>query len=178
MPRKRVIKETSFQSWDDVNEALRKVYEKQSFVDHTIAKYNEAEAKRRKALDDKLNPVRKEVEELEENMRLFCEDRRHEFGKKKSKSLTNGVVSFRTGTPKLKTLKGFTWKAVLQLIKNSVFKEDYIRVKESVDKEAIIRDGLAGQIDADAVETMGVEIIQEETFGYEVNESIKEEQAA
>ncbi len=39
------------------------------------------------------------------------------FGKKKSVEGAHGTFGFRTGTPKLKLLKGFTWGAVTNLLK-------------------------------------------------------------
>ena len=37
------------------------------------------------------------------------------FAKKKSQDNSHGTFGFRTGTPKLKTRRGFTWAAVLEL---------------------------------------------------------------
>ena len=39
------------------------------------------------------------------------------FIKKKSLDSLHGTIGFRTGTPKLKTLKGFTWNTVTNLLK-------------------------------------------------------------
>lgn len=167
MARKKVIKEITLKSWDDVNEVLRKIAEKQSFIEAKVSKYNEAEAKRRKALDGLVNPVKADIGDMEEDLRLFCEDNRDEFKKKKSKELANGVVGFRVGTPKAKTLKGFTWKAVLEVLKRSVFKEDYIRLKEDVDKQQMIMDFSTQKIDSEALASVGVQVVQDETFGYE-----------
>ena len=178
MARKRITRETSLRSWDDVNEALRQIAEKQSAVDSILGRYNEAEARRRKAVDEKVNPLKADIERLEDQMHWFCEDSRQDFGNKKSRELANGMVSFRTGTPKLKTLKGFTWNAVLELLKRSVFKEKYIRVKESVDKEKILLDYASKEITPDVVETMGVVVAQDETFGYEAYVAAKDKDAA
>ena len=168
MARKKIIPQSSFTSWEDVNEALRQIAEKQSVEEGVLAKNNEAEARRRKAVDEKINPLKAEIEKLEENMRLFCEENREDFGNKKSKELNNGVVNFRTGTPKAKTIKGFTWKAVIEVIKRSDFVKRYIRIKEDVNKEAIIQDHTTGEIDNETLKTLGVKVVQEETFGYEV----------
>ena len=165
--RRKVILKSNLQSWDEVNESLRRIAEKQSYLDAVISKYNEAEARRRKALDEKVNPIKKEIADMELDLNLYCEEHKEEFGKKKSKELSNGIVGFRLGMPKLKTLKGFTWKAVLELIKRSVFKDDYIRTKEEVAKDKIIQDALTKQIDEDVLDTMGVQVMQDEAFYYE-----------
>ena len=47
-----------------------------------------------------------------EVMQTFATENRDElFSKKKSMETAHGVLGFRTGTPKLKTRKGFTWAA-------------------------------------------------------------------
>jgi phage host-nuclease inhibitor protein Gam len=167
MARKQVIQKSTLNSWEEVNESLRQIAEKKSYVDGVIARYNEAEAKRRKEIDEKVNPVQSEIGDLENNMRLFCEEHRDEFGKRKSRELINGLVSFRTGTPKARTLKGYTWQVVIDLLKKSPFKNLYLRIKEDADKEAIIRDFSNGSIDNLRLNEFGIEITQEETFGYE-----------
>lgn len=165
--REKVILKSNLRSWEEVNEILRAIAEKQSYVEAMVNKYNEAEARRRKALDEKINPIKKEIADMELDLSLYCEEHKDEFGKKKSKELSNGIVGFRLGMPKLKTLKGFTWKAVLELIKRSVFKDDYIRIKEEVAKDKIIQDALTNQLDQEVLDTMGVQVVQEETFYYE-----------
>jgi len=169
MARKRILRKSSFKSWDDVNEALRKIAELQSGVDAAVAAYNEEEASKRKMLDEFCNPRRGQIKDLEDDMSLFAESHREEFGKKKSKELANGSVGFRVGMPQAKTLRGFTWKSVLQLIKNSRFNSKYMRIREAVDKEQIIQDKQTGEITEDALRKLGMEVVQLETFGYEIN---------
>lgn len=50
----------------------------------------------------------------------------------------HGVLGFRTGTPKLKTRKGFTWAAVLELLKE--FNPAYVRTSEEVAKDKLLAD--------------------------------------
>ncbi|MCL2291203.1 MAG: host-nuclease inhibitor Gam family protein [Bacteroidetes bacterium] len=60
------------------------------------------------------------------------------FTKKKSLETTHGVLGFRTGTPKLKTRKGFTWAAVTELLKE--FLPDYVRITEEPAKDMLLSD--------------------------------------
>jgi len=97
------------------------------------------------------------------------------FTKKKSLEMAHGVIGFRTGTPKLKTLKGFTWASVLTLVKE--FLPGYVRVSEEVAKDRLLADRdlesvpvLHGDTD-DVTEPMraamshcGIQVVQEETF--------------
>lgn len=168
MARTKVIVSSKLSSWEDVNEALRRIAEAKSAVEARTSAYNEEEARKREELDQYCNPLRTEISDLEEEMKLFCEEHRDEFAKKKSRELANGSVGFRTGTPKLKTLKGFTWSSVLELVKRSVFREQYLRTKEEVNKEQVIIDFAAKTVDNDALGHVGIEVTQDETFGYEV----------
>jgi len=168
MARTKVIVSSTLKSYDDVNESLREIAERKSAVEAATGKYNEDEAARRKVLDEFCNPHRDRIELLEEEMKLFCESHREDFTKKKSMELPNGTVGFRTGTPKAKTLRGWTWQAVLDTIKRSTFAERWLRTKEEVDKEQIIRDYTTKEVDDDALKQVGCEIVQDETFGYEV----------
>lgn len=60
------------------------------------------------------------------------------FSKKKSLDMAHGVIGFRTGTPKLKTLKGFTWASALTLVKK--FMPGYVRTSEEIAKDKLLAD--------------------------------------
>jgi phage host-nuclease inhibitor protein Gam len=95
------------------------------------------------------------------------------FVKKKSVEMTHGVIGFRTGTPKLKTLKGFTWASALQLVKK--FLPGYVRQTEEVAKDKLLADRELEEVpfgDAvktqksmkDAMDECGLQVVQDETF--------------
>src|SRR5699024_10517676 len=73
-----------------------------------------------------------------EDMHAFAEGNRDVFGKRKSLEMAHGVIGFRTGTPKLKTLKGFTWASATNLIRE--FLPDYLKVKETPAKDRLLAD--------------------------------------
>ena len=93
------------------------------------------------------------------------------FAKKKSLDMAHGVIGFRTGTPKLKTLKGFTWASALQLVKE--FLPGYVRKTEEVAKDKLladrdmdvrVKDG-AGEVKLSQEMTRcGIQVVQDETF--------------
>lgn len=60
------------------------------------------------------------------------------FTKKKSLDMAHGTIGFRTGTPKLKTLKGFTWASALTLVKK--FMPGYVRTSEEIAKDKLLAD--------------------------------------
>jgi phage host-nuclease inhibitor protein Gam len=83
------------------------------------------------------------------------------FAKKKSLESVHGVIGFRTGTPKLKTLKGFTWGAVTNLLRE--FLPSYIRTTEEPAKDKLLADRDAEDVAA-LFPKVGICVTQDETF--------------
>lgn len=142
-------------------------------------------AQLREKYQDKLSGLQEEKEKSFETLQAYALENQDElFHKKKSLEMVHGTIGFRTGTPKLKTLKGFTWASALQLVKE--FLPNYIRVSEEIAK-----DRLLSERDIDVImpgnplgpgvplrEVMpkcGISVVQEESFFVEPK---KEEGAA
>ena len=98
------------------------------------------------------------------------------FSKKKSLDMAHGTIGFRTGTPKLKTLKGFTWASALELVK-AFLPSSYIRQTEEIAKDKLLADRdmedvkvtEAGLVEKEvtmkeAMAKCGIQVVQEETF--------------
>lgn len=83
------------------------------------------------------------------------------FTKKKSLEMVHGVIGFRTGTPKLKTMKGFTWASALTLVKE--FMGDFIRTTEEIAKDKLLADRDVDGM-AEKMEKCGIYVAQDETF--------------
>lgn len=83
------------------------------------------------------------------------------FTKKKSLDMVHGVIGFRTGTPKLKTMKGFTWASALTLVKE--FMGDFIRTTEEIAKDKLLADREVEGM-AEKMERCGIYVAQDETF--------------
>ena len=83
------------------------------------------------------------------------------FSKKKSLEMAHGTIGFRTGTPKLKTLKGFTWASALQLVKE--FLPTCIRTTEEIAKDKMLTDRDEEGM-TDKMAKCGIQVVQEETF--------------
>ena len=83
------------------------------------------------------------------------------FAKKKSMESVHGTIGFRTGTPKLKTLKGFTWGAVTNLLKE--FLPAYVRTSEEPAKDKLLSDRDNEEISA-VFSKVGISVTQDETF--------------
>lgn len=89
------------------------------------------------------------------------ENREELFSKKKSLDTTHGTIGFRTGTPKLKTLKGFTWNAVVNMLKE--FLPGYVRTSEEANKEKLLADRESEEVVA-LFPKVGITVVQDETF--------------
>lgn len=111
---------------------------------------------------DRLAELEQQKTEAFEVMQVYATEHKDElFTKRKSMETTHGTLGFRTGQPKLKTKKGFTWAAVLELLKK--FGKDYIRTAEEVAKDKL----LANRDDDECQQLMmdcGILVVQDETF--------------
>ena len=99
------------------------------------------------------------------------------FTKKKSLEMAHGVIGFRTSTPKLKTLKGFTWASALQLAKKFL-PFTYIRQTEEIAKDKLLADRDLKEVAVydtptcdprvvtmlEAMAACGIQVVQEEAF--------------
>lgn len=83
------------------------------------------------------------------------------FAKRKSLESAHGTFGFRTGTPKLKNLRGFTWAAVTNLVKELL--PGYIRTSEELAKDRLLADRALPEV-AEMFPKIGVQVVQEETF--------------
>ncbi len=106
------------------------------------------------------------------------------FAKKKSLEMAHGTIGFRTGTPKLKTLKGFTWASALELVKRIL--PGYVRSVDEIAKDKLLadRDSEAVVVStpveeavpmADALAGCGLQVVQDETFYVEPKKEIQEQ---
>ena len=96
-------------------------------------------AKIREKKADELTRLDAEREKAFDTLQAYAVENQAElFTKKKSLEMAHGTIGFRTGTPKLKTLKGFTWASALQLVKE--FLPGYVRQTEEIAKDKLLAD--------------------------------------
>lgn len=99
-----------------------------------------------------------------EVIETYCKENQAElFSKKKSMETAHGVVGFRTGTHKLVTLRGYTWNAVLALVKEIA--PAYVRTKEELNKELLLAQR---EEQAELLPRLGVKVEQDEAFFIEL----------
>ena len=95
--------------------------------------------------------------------------------RKKSLESAHGVFGFRTGTPKLKNLKGFTWAAVTNICKELL--PQYIRTTDELAKDKLLADRDNPEV-AEYFPKIGVQVVQEETFYVEPKKENDAQQSA
>lgn len=111
---------------------------------------------------EELAELQKKKDDSVEVLQVFAtENKESLFSKTKSYKSAHGIFGFRTGTPKLKQLKGFTKESVLTLVKTLL--PDYIRKTEEVAKDKLLADR-SGDGMEENLKKCGLSIVQDETF--------------
>lgn len=119
-------------------------------------------AKYREKYAEKIATLSEERDQAFDTLQAFATENQAElFTKKKSLDMAHGVIGFRTGTPKLKTLKGFTWASALQLVKE--FLPDYVRQTWDIAKDKLLADRDTEEMLA-RMAKCGIQVAQEESF--------------
>ena len=151
----------------DVMEAAFAEY---ATADAKLAKINAgmdvAITKIREKYADEIAKLSEAKDKAFEIVQAFATENKEDlFSKKKSMEGSHGVFGFRTGTPKLKTLKGFTWGACLNLLKE--FMPQYVRVSEEPAKDKLLADREIEET-ASQFAKCGISVVQDETFFIEL----------
>ncbi len=159
----------ALKSWGDVDEVLRTIGAIDLLVQESEARMNAAimKAKEQAKADTEFSLEQKK--NLELAVKQYGEAHREDLGAKKSIALNFGTVSFRKST-RIVTIANL--KRVLELLKARHL-AGFIRVKESVDKEAM------AELDDQTLKSVGCRRKTEDTFGYEIDfEKIRKGEAA
>lgn len=144
--------------------------------ERSMAEYAAAEAREKSIkakMEAEMNKVRaKYAEQLEDlaaakevhfNVveQYACEHRAELFADKKKVEGMYGTIGFRTGSPKLKLLAGFSWPDVTERCRE--FLPDYIKTSYDLAKSKLLADRSKEEV-ASQFEKVGVQVVQEETF--------------
>jgi phage host-nuclease inhibitor protein Gam len=161
MAREKKVVHTAVSS-----EQMEQAFGEYAVADAKLAKVNatidvQMTAIREKYADDigRLNEVKDKAFDVMQAFALAHKDEL--FAKKKSMESVHGTIGFRTGTPKLKLLKGFTWGAVTNLLKE--FLPAYVRTTDEPAKDKLLADRDCGET-ASLFGKCGISVTQDETF--------------
>lgn len=123
---------------EQAQEASKTVAEKTNELEKIEAKMNEELNNVKSKYSDEITEIHEELEETKGMLEVYAREQRSSWGDKKSYELLHCILSFRTGNPKVSKQKQFTWDAVLELMKKNKSFKPFIRVKEEINKEAIL----------------------------------------
>jgi phage host-nuclease inhibitor protein Gam len=156
MARKR-LPGTQFTTWDEVDNALRRIGELDRSLGMIEASVNEAVDAIKAQSKEEAAPLSAEKAGLEAAMKEFCEANRSDFAKVKTREMTFGSVGFRLSSRIVIKRVADT----LQALKDFGLTH-CIRVKEEADKEAM------KTLDSETLVNVGAALKTENAFGYEV----------
>lgn len=150
---------------EDVEAAVRELCLASVRLDERLALLNLELAAARERHEADLSALTQTVDEQTDLVRAWADAHPEEFATRKSLVMVHGTLGYRTGTPALKPVKGVTWDRVLALLKMNL--PHYIRIKEDVDREAILAD--RETLGAENLKTLGLRVEQQERFFVEPN---------
>jgi phage host-nuclease inhibitor protein Gam len=143
-----------------------------AFLVGTIAKLTNHKILRTAEMDAEIALIREQYQadldytaqsigDMTKAVQKWAEANPDEFAKKKSIDFEGGAIGFRTGTPKVATIKGWTFKSVLGalLLRKS---RPWVRNTPEIDKDAILAAHAKGK--AGDLALLGMKVIQDETF--------------
>lgn len=127
-----------------------------------------------KAVRDKYEPELTKIDtDLEEPVNVletYAKEQRKSWAAK-SMELLNVIIGFRTNPPSVAKKKGITWDAVVGLLKGNKALKDFVKVKEDVDKAAILKEQSNAKV-IKLLNLVGVSIEQEEQFFVDVKKEV------
>ena len=155
---------STLKSWAEVDSTLKSIAVIKSKVMQQEGELNDELLKAQQKHQPHIDKLNAELIGLERDVQLYCNENKEEFITQRSRELNYGVVGYRLGSGALKTLKGITWEAAKSLVKQSKkFREKFLRVKEELDKNAILSSGMKKE----ELAKIGVYVHQEDAFYYE-----------
>lgn len=156
-------KKTAPKTRDEMEDLVREICELEIRADEIKVRMDEEVLRVRTRHQDDLTSLKGEIDEKLKLAEDWALANQNEFASRKSIVMIHGTVLYRTGTPKLKTLRGVTWAKVLERLR-AAFPE-YVRTEPEIAKDSIIAD--RDRLGPETLNRMGVEITQDETFAVE-----------
>lgn len=125
----------------------------------------------RAAHQERIDKLQTKLLEKTGSLKDWADNNPQLWTRRKSLDLTHGTLGYRTGNPKAKPLKGWTWDRVKEKV--ALIARNYLRTSEEVNKEGLIAD--RELLGPDKLRELGVQIVQDETFFIEPKlEKVKE----
>lgn len=167
------------QTFDDADKKLLELAQHESFIAKKEAMMNTKIQAIKEDFDKSTASERAAKELIEKEIQDFLLINRSEFLKNRTRQLIHGSLGWRTNPPKVTQLnKKYNVKTSIELIKK-ILDGKYLRLKEEINKEAILVDYAAKSLEDQQIAAVGLKIDQDDTMFYEINwESLDQEKAA
>lgn len=124
----------------------------------------------KKQYETQINEAEARIKQITDDLEAWASANPDLFTKRKSIEFLNGVIGFRTGTPKLVPLsRGWTWEKITKAV--CAYLPNFTRSKPEVDKQAIIAQ--AAELEA-ILPRCGIKVMQGEKFFVEPKLTEKE----
>jgi len=167
-------KNPPYNSYEEINEALKKMAVLLLTADRIETKMNEEIIKIKEKYKADIVGCKQNIADLEKGITTYCLIHKNDFSKKRSRALTFGRLGFRTGGAALKTIsKLWTWDRVKEKAEE-IFGSKYVVVKTTLDKKKILTDYNSKRLNDEQLEVIGCRSKKEEQFFIEIfSEKIK-----
>lgn len=150
-------------NWNDVDNNIAIIAAMEMENEIQTAEMNEKILAIKKEYEPGIKKTEEYINEHTKAIEKYCKKFKKQFKEARSKDLTYGRVGFRDGKPSLRLVKGYTWKAVLDKIKDA-FKTRYMDIKPTLKKQSIIDDYERGMLTPEQLEDLGCKVAKSETF--------------
>lgn len=156
-------------NYEDANKVLFEIAQNQAVIAKKEAVMNERINKIRSQFEAETTDNKLKVEELAADLEKFAMKNKGDFEETRSKKLLFGEIGFRNGTPKVLQLnRKYSVATSIELLKK-LFSGLYLRKKEEVDKEMILKDYSIKVLDDEKLAAVGMKIDQDENFSFKIN---------
>ncbi len=161
MARAKPSRDPVLQSWQQVDNSMRRIGEITATLDKANADLNKRIQTIRESVERTYADLAREKLRLEKDIEEFTCSRRDEFKEKKSKPLTFGIVSFRIVRKLLVKSNAFTVEAIKRILGLNALK--YLHVQEKPNKETL------AELEDQELRNLGVIRKITDDFGYKLN---------
>lgn len=159
----------SITNYEEADKKLLELSKHEAFIAKKEADMNSKMQAVKEKFETETADARAQKQLIETDIQVFCSMNKTDFLKQRAKKLLHGVIGFRTNPPKVIQLnKKFTIKTSIELAKK-IFDDKYVRMKEELNKDAILTDYSSGTLTDDNLAGVGLRVDQDETFFCEVD---------
>jgi phage host-nuclease inhibitor protein Gam len=144
----------------DAEEALGRLAEKSYRRDMLTAELDLKLKQIREGYEEQIAALTAEIDQAFDALNIWADGHPNEFGTRKSLDMVHGTLGYRTGQPRLKLLRGWTWERVAAAVQQVLPK--YLRIRTEANREAILDD--RDVLGAERLADVGVQVCQDESF--------------